>query len=70
MEPTEKSQMLDDFITETTGIDRKATIRGNACVFCTMPNLKFKDDASEREYCISGICQDCQDQVFKENDDE
>lgn len=39
-----------------------------ACVFCGSPQQKFRDNVSFREWRISGICQNCQDKVFrKEN---
>ena len=37
------------------------------CPFCgkDMTNATFKDDASKKEYTISGICQECQDNYFE-----
>lgn len=40
------------------------------CVFCHQPAESFRDEISAREYEISGICQICQDKVFKEFNDE
>ncbi len=42
------------------------------CPFCGKdPNVKgFKDELSMKEYEISGLCQDCQDEVFREPDEE
>ena len=34
------------------------------CAFCPHPNLKFRDELSKREYQISALCQDCQDEMF------
>ena len=34
------------------------------CAFCGNPNLKFRDEKSKREYEISSLCQDCQDEMF------
>lgn len=31
---------------------------------CGQPVTGFRDALSEREYGISGMCQDCQDEVF------
>lgn len=38
------------------------------CVFCGgfIDPQKFKDRLSEKEYQISGLCQKCQDETFKE----
>jgi len=36
------------------------------CPFCKKPIVKdeFKDELSEKEYKISGLCQKCQDDMF------
>jgi len=36
------------------------------CPFCKkdMSNPTFKDSKSKKEFEISGLCQDCQDDVF------
>ena len=34
------------------------------CAFCQYPNLKFRDRLSKREYEISALCMDCQDEMF------
>lgn len=66
--PTQKNPALDADITRITGIDRRAVIQGGKCAFenkgCKGPNFTFRDDASRREYAISGICQRCQDVMF------
>ena len=36
----------------------------NRCSFCAFPVTEFSDELSEKEYSISGMCQDCQDKVF------
>lgn len=35
------------------------------CPLCTKPVGEFRDDLSRKEYSISGMCQDCQDEFFK-----
>ncbi len=42
--------------------------RGN-CPICNKKinlNIEFRDKLSLKEFRISGLCQDCQDDVFKE----
>jgi hypothetical protein len=34
------------------------------CVLCLLPATEFRDEISRREYDISILCQDCQDEVF------
>ena len=38
----------------------------NQCPFCgkDMTNPTFRDEESKKEYEISGICQECQDDYF------
>lgn len=66
MKPTDKHPSIDDFITQVTGIDRKGSIERNKCVFCKkdVVTTDFRDTISLKEYTISGICQQCQDEVF------
>lgn len=62
-EPTEKSS-VEKLLTAITGKDRLQTIREGKCVFCDNPNLYFRTGLDVREYQISGMCQNCQDEVF------
>ena len=43
-------------------------IENNVCPFCDERiNLNdFKDELSVEEYGISGLCQQCQDEIFEE----
>ena len=68
MKPTEKITEIDDFIKEVFGIDRIKIIENNNCVFCVDPNFNFRDTKCVQEYRISGICQNCQDDVFGKDD--
>lgn len=65
MEPTRKSVGMDAFLSKLAGKDRQATIRANKCMTCDGDALEFDDEKSRREYAISGMCQSCQDEVFK-----
>lgn len=40
-------------------------IKNEKCPFCREDIGEFKDEISKREYEISGLCQTCQDGVFK-----
>lgn len=44
-------------------LERRCVI---APVGCGKPITKFNDELSEKEYGISGLCQACQDRIFKE----
>jgi hypothetical protein len=40
------------------------------CTGCSKQVTKFRDDLSQREYLISGLCQACQDEVFAPPEDD
>jgi len=44
-----------------------ADVEAGACPFCQKPvkESEFKDELSRKEFKISGICQVCQDDMFK-----
>lgn len=44
--------------------EKKLLKDAGRCPICTKPVGNFRDDLSRREYEISGMCQDCQDEVF------
>lgn len=56
----------DDLAVAMFGRER----HGNVCVTCGGPVEGFRDELSQREYGISGMCQNCQDSVFGVDEDE
>lgn len=42
----------------------KAAIAAHQCPMCRNLIEGFRDALSEREYEISGLCQNCQDEIF------
>lgn len=38
--------------------------KNGKCPFCKKAITDFRDALSKREYKISGLCQECQDEVF------
>ena len=44
---------------------KKRAIEDGICNLCGEPVLSFKDELSLTEYEISGICQNCQDELFE-----
>jgi hypothetical protein len=64
MKATEKAKEIDEVITSFTGKDRINTIENNKCISCGKNATKFRDALSQKEYTISGLCQECQDDVF------
>lgn len=65
--PSYKSEQVDGLITKIFGDNRKEVINNDQCVTCLEPNLEFRNELSEGEYTISGMCQNCQDDFFGED---
>ena len=65
--PSEKSpkmeKVLDDLTKKIFNKSRTETIKTNQCMTCNKPATGFRDDISRKEYTISGMCQDCQDEL-------
>jgi hypothetical protein len=68
-QPTEKVEGIDRIITRFFGFDRKEAILNNVCGWCKKPAIEFRDELSEQEYRISAMCQQCQDETFKKEDE-
>lgn len=62
--PKIKAQ-LEAFTKRVFGRGREESIKKEICVTCGGPATSFKDELSIAEYAISGMCQTCQDEVFK-----
>jgi hypothetical protein len=66
--PSYKAPELERFLETLT--NRKEAITGDRCVNppigCAGPATEFTDELSRKEFAISGLCQKCQDVVFKE----
>jgi len=46
------------------------SIADEVCNLCGEPVLSFEDELSLREYEISGICQNCMNDLFIEEDED
>lgn len=64
MQPTEKSPDIDSFIETLMGKNRVDNINAGRCMYCNNIADTFRDALSAKEYSISGLCQNCQDEVF------
>jgi hypothetical protein len=60
-----KTPEIKSFIEQVFPGTREA-IENKQCPLCRKPITGFRDQGSEREYEISGMCQACQDRVFGE----
>ena len=58
----EKSPEMQNFLEEVFGT--RTALEKGYCPLCKQMIGDFRDELSEREYNISGMCQSCQDDVF------
>lgn len=70
--PTWKAKEVNDFIDQHIKLmkgnpkGRVGSIEADECALCIKPATSFRDGLSQKEYCISGMCQECQDDTFRE----
>ena len=73
MKPSEKNPAIDALLTSMFGVDRQGSIKENVCVNppigCGQPisNFGLWSEIEQAEYKISGLCQSCQQEIFKSN---
>lgn len=48
--------------------DRISKTRAHICITCGGKVEGFNDELSQKEFLLSGMCQKCQDEIFKEGD--
>ncbi len=60
--PSDKSEEIEQLLEELFG--RTSAIESDTCVHCGGGVVEFRDELSESEYVISGLCQKCQDEFF------
>lgn len=63
----EKSDVIENMLEEISqflNTPRSMAFGQQSCVMCGGEASEFKDDASKKEYAISGMCQGCQDRFF------
>ena len=68
MKPSTKEFAIEADIANDTGWVRGVFIAVNRCLpkpyGCGGHATEFNDEPSEREYAMSGLCQECQNKVF------
>ncbi len=85
-EPSQKAPGMDQDLTNIFGFDRREFIKSAQCVpvpfgcgklltetdFAKSGEVEgpFRDRQSAKEYTISGLCQDCQDDIYGNGEDE
>jgi len=66
MKSPQMNEALDRIARTMFGRER----HGNVCVTCGGPVSEFRNELSRKEYGISGMCQNCQDEIFGVDEDE
>ena len=68
---TEKSGQIESMLTQLLGgKNRRAYIAAGKCVMTGKDAGPFRDELSKREYMISGMGQEAQDEIFGRDNDE
>ena len=63
--PSHKSPAIDLLLSSVMGKSREIQIASNQCMTCAGDAVDFTDDLYRKEYTISGMCQECQDIIFR-----
>ena len=64
--PTEKLQHLLDFFSCSAYKANYAAAKSTStCIMCGNPAKNFRNASTRLEYSISALCQNCQDEFFK-----
>lgn len=68
MNPTQKHSEIEAKLAQAIGQDRRVAILANLCqpppIGCGGVATNFRDQESQDEYRISGLCQECQDHIW------
>jgi len=59
------AETADDLAKRLFGKTRTESLDTHTCVSCNGPATEFRDEKSKIEWRITGLCQKCQDIVFK-----
>jgi hypothetical protein len=70
MKTMQMEKALDSISEQLFDRSRSLSMFNLECPTCGGTISKFRDELSEREYRISGMCQKCQDEVFPEVPEE
>lgn len=73
MEPTYKAENVENALIDMVKFDRRDYIRRDQCVpmGCGRENVQdtFYTELERREYQISGLCGNCQREIFASDDE-
>ena len=64
MRSREMQKFVDGFARDLFGRSQSEAQAASICVMCGHEVGNFRDELSAKEYKISGMCQNCQDEFF------
>ena len=67
LKKAEKNEVIESMLegfSRMLGNPRSVAFESSTCVTCSGEAKDFRDATSEKEYTISGMCQDCQDKIW------
>ena len=68
LKKAEKSEVIENALENISGLigtPRSVAFEQQICVMCGGDAKEFRDTISEKEYTVSGMCQNCQDEMFE-----
>lgn len=60
----EIENLLNAITKQAFGISREVASKKQICVICKQDATNFRDKLSRKEYSISYLCQNCQDNIW------
>jgi len=61
---TGMNEVIDGFGKHVFGLSRFEALNQHICIDCRKQVTQFRNMLSRKEYFISGLCQECQDNIF------
>jgi len=69
VKPEKRSPEINKILDSLIDGSREDAIKTDRCINppigCSKPATEFRDTLSEKEFKISGLCQNCQDRIFR-----
>jgi len=62
--PVKRNPEIEKLLEKVSPHPYRKSIETNTCTWCGGDASTFRDELSEKEYTLSGFCQECQDETF------
>jgi len=76
LKATEINRAIERIISRTSldpkGLSRAELVKADLCALCPVESVsqRLRTHQDQNEYQISALCQNCQDEIFRENGEE